>query len=94
MRHRPTGLEVRCRDERSQHRNRAIARQVLEGRVSRLCAERGRAAKSDDRARQVGSGQRGDKIRTYRVRDDVVADHRSGRKMRLRDVLSGCLPVA
>ena len=41
------------------------------------------------RRQQVGSGQRADKVRTYRVQDNVVTDHRTGRKARLARVVAG-----
>lgn len=41
----------------------------------------------------VGSGQRGDKVRTYRCQDDRVTDHRSQRSARLADVLNGLLEL-
>lgn len=90
-RHIPTGLEVKAAGSRSQHRNKALALEVLAARVG----ERRGAAKAASRAAlrkgQVGSGQRADKVRTYRERDDQVTDHASGAKARLRDVLSGNL---
>ncbi len=42
-----------------------------------------------DRKRQVGSGQRGDKIRTYRFQDDVVHDHLTGKRAKCSQVLKG-----
>ncbi len=42
-----------------------------------------------DRKRQVGSGQRGDKIRTYRFQDDVVHDHLTGTRAKCSQVLKG-----
>ena len=91
MRHLPTGIEAKSA-AKSQHRNRTAARQMLEARVAAFYADKAKAAETDRRRQMVGSGMRGDKIRTYRVRDDQVTDHRSGRKVRLQDVLAGRLP--
>lgn len=90
MRHIPTGIEAKAASK-SQHRNRQSAREMLEGRVAAFVAAKAAATERADRKAQVGSGMRGDKVRTYRVRDDIVTDHRSGRKARLRDVLAGRL---
>lgn len=90
LRHNPTGIDVRI-DMRSQHRSRALAKAVLEDRVMRHERHAHREALNADRALQIGSGMRGDKIRTYRQQDDVVIDHRTGRKARLSDVLRGKL---
>jgi peptide chain release factor 1 len=48
-------------------------------------------AENAARRAQLGSGQRGDKVRTYRFQDDRVVDHRIGKKVRLSDVLAGDL---
>lgn len=77
--HLPTGTQVRCETARSQHENKASAISMLR---ARLWDEKRRAAGSEreaERRRQAGSGQRGDKIRTIRVRDDLVTNHADGR---------------
>lgn len=81
--HRPSGLQVRIDSERSQHQNRATAMQVLSARLYDMQREQAAAARAADRRQQVGSGQRGDKVRTYRTQDDQVIDHRTGVKLRL-----------
>lgn len=91
LRHLPTGIESRCASTRSQHRNRATASAVLEARLSTYYASEQSTVRNAARTKMVGSGQRGDKVRTYRVKDGVVIDHVSNRKIRLRDVLAGRL---
>jgi peptide chain release factor 1 len=86
--HRPTGITVRI-DGRSQHKNRALAINVLASRVVALRAAESNDAANAERRGQVGSGQRGDKVRTYRVRDDTVTDHRTGEKYRLSQWIEG-----
>lgn len=91
MRHKPTGIEAKAAS-RSQHDNRRAAREVLESRVAAHLAAQVQSGLDAQRRSQVGSGMRGDKIRTYRCQDEVVTDHRSGNKMRLREVMAGALP--
>jgi peptide chain release factor 1 len=87
--HRPSGVAVRCDAGRSQHRNREAALALLEARLS--AAERARrdAARAEDRRLQLGSGERGDKRRTIRERDNMVVDHPTGRRWTYRDYLRG-----
>lgn len=93
MRHLPSGLEVRICSERSQHRNKDIAREILEGRVAAFYGGAATRERDAQRKELAGSGMRGDKRRTYRVRDDQVQDHITGRKAPLRRVLRGELDL-
>lgn len=86
--HRPSGLTARV-DMRSQHRSRALALEILSAKLSGR-AERANAESANRvRQEQIGSGMRGDKIRTYRTQDDRVTDHRTNRTWRLRDWAQG-----
>ncbi len=80
---------VTCSDERSKRQNYESAMKVLKERLT----ERHRSAAHNQqnavRQAQIGTGQRGDKIRTYRSQDDVVTDHRTGHKMQLSAILRG-----
>jgi len=87
--HKPTGLQVRIDNERSQHQNKATAYKILAAKLSEQELERSRKEKEKDRKDQVGSGMRGDKIRTYRTQEDQVKDHRTGNSWRLSDWLRG-----
>ena len=87
--HRPTGLQVRIDNERSQHQNKAMAFKVLSARLYEAERERIAAQRMKERKEQVGTGQRGDKVRTYRTQDDQVTDHRTGMKFRLSKWYSG-----
>lgn len=90
MRHLPTGIEAKAAS-RSQHANKRVAREMLEARVREKHQQQVKAGRDHDRKGQVGSGMRGDKIRTYRVQDDRVTDHRTECKARLVDVVAGRL---
>jgi peptide chain release factor 1 len=87
--HLPTGLQVRIDNERSQHQNKAMAYKVLAARLYEAERERLAAERERDRRQQVGTGMRGDKVRTYRTQDDQVNDHRTGQRWRLQDWIRG-----
>lgn len=88
MTHIPTGIKAKAAS-RSQHENRRTARAVLESRVAEHFNRIKDGHLSQIRKGQVGSGMRGDKIRTYRERDDVATDHRTGNRAKLHLVMRG-----
>jgi peptide chain release factor 1 len=91
MTHKPTGIQAKA-SSRCQHANRREARAMLETRVAEHYRHQANQEHAADKRAQLGTGQRGDKTRTYRCQDDVVIDHASGTKSRLRDILKGMLP--
>lgn len=74
--HLPTGLVVTCQDERSQHKNKAKALQVLRARLLDRMEQERHDRISEDRKGQVGSGDRSERIRTYNFPQGRVTDHR------------------
>ncbi len=89
--HVPTGLEAHSESERSQHHNKRFALATLATRVKRAREAALQAEQAEVRRRQVGSGERGDKVRTVRTRDGIVTCERSGQKHPLRAYLRGDL---
>lgn len=87
--HIPTGLVVKCEDERSQKRNKDLALSVLTARLYAREQEINAAKESSMRKQQVGSGQRGDKRRTIREKDGQVVDHITGQKWQYDDYVKG-----
>ena len=89
LKHRPTGIIVRCETERSQHYNRSTAYELLRARLQTNAQTKAATDRSQKRRSQIGSGQRGDKIRTIRVRDGKVTDHRTDRRMAYKSYIRG-----
>ncbi|WP_295636340.1 peptide chain release factor 1 [Novosphingobium sp.] len=88
--HLPTGLVVICQDERSQHKNKAKALQVLRTRLYDLRRAEAHGAEAEARKAMVGSGDRSERIRTYNFPQGRVTDHRINLTLhRLPEILEG-----
>jgi peptide chain release factor 1 len=90
--HLPTGMVVTCQDEKSQHKNKAKALQVLRARLLDRMEQERHDRISEERKSQVGSGDRSERIRTYNFPQGRVTDHRINLTLyRLDQVLAGML---
>lgn len=86
--HLPTGLieTAQCRSRETSHK------EAMDAMLKTLRSNAKYAsivAQSIERKKQMGSGQRGDKVRTYRFQDDIATDNRSGKKANLSKVMGG-----
>jgi peptide chain release factor 1 len=88
--HLPTGLVVIQQDQRSQHKNKAKAMQVLRTRLYDLRRAEAHGAEAEARKAMVGSGDRSERIRTYNFPQGRVTDHRINLTLhRLPEILEG-----
>ncbi|MHC5539420.1 peptide chain release factor-like protein, partial [Singulisphaera rosea] len=74
--HLPSGVVVNCRDERSQHKNKAKAMRILRSRLFEQTEEKARSERAEARRTLIGSGDRSQRIRTYNFPQNRVTDHR------------------
>jgi len=89
--HLPSGIVVTS-SEKSQHRNREIAMQVLKTRLFDLERQKASDERSAVRKAQVGTGDRSERIRTYNFPQGRMTDHRIGLTLyRLAEILGGDL---
>ncbi|MEX0935135.1 MAG: PCRF domain-containing protein [Candidatus Paceibacterota bacterium] len=74
--HKPTGIDVRVTEERSQLKNREKAMAILQAKVEQAVEEEEARKYAEKRKNQIGTGDRSEKIRTYNFLQDRVTDHR------------------
>jgi peptide chain release factor 1 len=76
--HIPTGIEVRMQETKSQAQNREKAWKLLRARLYERQKAQAEAARGQARRSMIGGGERAEKIRTYRWKENLVVDHRLG----------------
>lgn len=90
--HKPTGIVVASRAERSQYANREKALAVLAAKLNERHLEEESKKLGASRREQIGSSERAEKIRTYNFPEDRITDHRIGKKFHnIEKVLDGNL---
>ncbi|HVN90598.1 MAG TPA: peptide chain release factor 1 [Candidatus Binataceae bacterium] len=90
--HIPTGMVIVCRDEKSQHKNKARALKILRARLLENARAEQDAKIADARRSMVGSGDRSERIRTYNFPQSRVTDHRVNLTLhQLDQVMDGSL---
>lgn len=74
--HKPTGLVSSCQDERSQHKNKTRAREILKNKLLYHKRKQNKKEIGELREDQIGQAERAEKIRTYNFPQDRITDHR------------------
>jgi peptide chain release factor 1 len=85
--HKPSGIMIKCQEERSQHKNKARALQILRSRLLQQAQDAHDKAVADERRGMVGGGDRSEKIRTYNYPQNRVTDHRIGLTLHRLDAI-------
>ncbi len=90
--HIPTGIVVECQQERSQHKNKSRALQVLKARINNLILQKKHEKEYNIKKKLLGTGLRNDRNRTYNYIQNRITDHRINFSIHsLSDVLNGNL---
>jgi peptide chain release factor 1 len=90
--HLPSGIVVKCQDEKSQHKNKAKAMRVLRSRLLEAKQQEQQQQRAEQRRTLIGSGDRSERIRTYNFPQGRVTDHRIGLTIyKLDQVMQGAL---
>lgn len=89
--HIPTGTIATCENERSLNQNKQQAYRVLRARLADLASSKRQADENSARRGQIGTGYRGDKIRTVQMQNDRVTNHINGRQCSAKKYLKGDL---
>jgi peptide chain release factor 1 len=89
--HKPTGIRIKCTQERSQLKNKELAMKMLMAKLYDMENEKREMEERARRGSQVGTGGRSEKIRTYNWKDSRCSDHRLGQNFPLSQFLNGDL---
>lgn len=87
--HLPSGISTRVENGRSQRANKEQAIEIIQSKLNKLHKKEQSNKKNATRKQQVGTGMRGDKIRTIRTQDDIVTNHITGGKCRYKKYARG-----
>ena len=86
--HKPTGIRIKCTQERSQLKNKDLAMKMLMAKLYAIEVEKREIEERERRGSQVGTGSRSEKIRTYNWKDSRCSDHRLGQNFPLAQFLN------
>lgn len=86
--HKPTGIRIKCTQERSQLKNKDLAMKMLMAKLYDMENEKRDMEERERRGSQVGTGSRSEKIRTYNWKDSRCSDHRLGQNFPLSQFLN------
>ena len=89
--HKPTGIIIKMMEAKSQQQNRERARRLLMARLYEAEQQKKQAERAAARKGQIGTGERSEKIRTYRYKDGIIADERLPGEYPLRNIIAGDL---
>ena len=89
--HKPSGIQIHCTQQRSQHQNRERALEMLKVKLFDIEQQKQQKEVSDLRKSQVGTGDRSERIRTYNYPQDRITDHRIGQNFSLTPIIAGDL---
>lgn len=87
--HKPTGIQIKMMEAKSQQQNRERARRLLMAKLYDLEQQKKHAERTAARREQIGSGGRSEKVRTYRWKEGIVADERLPGEYALRNIMAG-----
>lgn len=91
--HMPTGIQVKVQDTRDRYKNEEIAYQRIFDKLKAIDDIKNYNDVENSRKEQFGKYGRGDKRRTYRIKEDIVQDHITGKSCTWKEVLKGKLDL-
>ena len=87
--HLPTGIQVKCQDTRDQNKNEVIAWDRSSQKLESIENSKHKRSIERKRNNQIYNSERSDKRRTYRVKENIVIDHITGKSCNLKKLVNG-----